>query len=141
MRALFKRSAHYCWWWYALCFCISSSMLRVILAQHTCATPSDSNSSGCLIGSSITSLISRICFSSPPIMSYVESGTFSTFIRLTSGSTWTGRTAKEQDNKWERRKVKTRLGSARGRTAFGYDIVLRMMGLGHKSTHVYMIES
>jgi hypothetical protein len=33
-----------------------------------------------------TSLISLICWSHPPIMSYVESGTFSTFIRLTNGS-------------------------------------------------------
>jgi hypothetical protein len=31
-----------------------------------------------------------ICLSSPPTMSYVESGTFSTFIRLTSGSTFVG---------------------------------------------------
>mmetsp|Transcript_3192 Transcript_3192/g.9950 ORF Transcript_3192/g.9950 Transcript_3192/m.9950 type:complete len:221 (-) Transcript_3192:458-1120(-) len=33
------------------------------------AMPSDSNSSGCLIGSSMTSLISLICLSQPPIMS------------------------------------------------------------------------
>lgn len=39
----------------------------------------------------LTSLISLICWSSPPIMSYVESGTFSTFIRLMSGSTLLGR--------------------------------------------------
>ena len=37
-----------------------------------------------------TSLISLICLSSPPTMSYVESGTFSTIIRLTRGSTWEG---------------------------------------------------
>mmetsp|Transcript_26626 Transcript_26626/g.80717 ORF Transcript_26626/g.80717 Transcript_26626/m.80717 type:complete len:483 (-) Transcript_26626:267-1715(-) len=57
-----------------------------------CAMPSDSNSSGCLIGSSITSLISFICLSQPPIMSYVESGTFSSFISETSGSTLLGST-------------------------------------------------
>mmetsp|Transcript_166740 Transcript_166740/g.405240 ORF Transcript_166740/g.405240 Transcript_166740/m.405240 type:complete len:273 (-) Transcript_166740:299-1117(-) len=56
-----------------------------------CATPRLSNSSGCLMGSSITSLISVICLSSPPTMSYDESGTFSTFMRLTSGSTLVGR--------------------------------------------------
>mmetsp|Transcript_40418 Transcript_40418/g.130346 ORF Transcript_40418/g.130346 Transcript_40418/m.130346 type:complete len:212 (-) Transcript_40418:449-1084(-) len=33
------------------------------------AMPSDSKSSGCLIGSSMTSLISLICLSQPPIMS------------------------------------------------------------------------
>mmetsp|Transcript_7607 Transcript_7607/g.21620 ORF Transcript_7607/g.21620 Transcript_7607/m.21620 type:complete len:346 (-) Transcript_7607:39-1076(-) len=55
------------------------------------AMPSASNSSGCLMGSSITSLISLICSSRPPTMSYVESGTFSTFIRDTSGSTLVGR--------------------------------------------------
>mmetsp|Transcript_31574 Transcript_31574/g.82540 ORF Transcript_31574/g.82540 Transcript_31574/m.82540 type:complete len:328 (-) Transcript_31574:228-1211(-) len=57
-----------------------------------CAMPSDSKSSGCLIGSSITSLISLICLSQPPTMSYVESGTFSTFMRDTSGSTLDGST-------------------------------------------------
>mmetsp|Transcript_2884 Transcript_2884/g.6797 ORF Transcript_2884/g.6797 Transcript_2884/m.6797 type:complete len:348 (+) Transcript_2884:152-1195(+) len=56
-----------------------------------CAMPSASNSSGCLMGSSITSLISLICFDRPPTMSYVESGTFSTFISDTSGSTLLGR--------------------------------------------------
>jgi len=56
-----------------------------------CAMPSASNSSGCLIGSSITSLISLIWRSNPPTMSYVESGTFSTFIRETRGSTLVGR--------------------------------------------------
>mmetsp|Transcript_18819 Transcript_18819/g.58550 ORF Transcript_18819/g.58550 Transcript_18819/m.58550 type:complete len:284 (-) Transcript_18819:457-1308(-) len=55
-----------------------------------CAMPRLSNSSGCLMGSSITSLISFTCLSKPPIMSYVESGTFSTFMRLTSGSTLDG---------------------------------------------------
>jgi len=44
------------------------------------------------MGSSITSLISLICWSTPPIMSYVESGTFSTFIKLTRGSTLLGST-------------------------------------------------
>ena len=39
-----------------------------------------------------TSFISLICWSRPPIMSYVESGTFSTFIRLTKGSTLLGKT-------------------------------------------------
>eukprot|EP01033_Poteriospumella_lacustris_P007080 gene7080-gene7788 len=43
-----------------------------------CATPKASKSSGCLIGNSITSLISWICFVRPPTISYVESGTFST---------------------------------------------------------------
>ena len=38
--------------------------------------------------SSHTSLISLICLSSPPTISYVESGTFSTIIKLTRGSTW-----------------------------------------------------
>ena len=38
-----------------------------------------------------TSLISLICLSRPPTMSYVESGTFSTIMRLTSGSTLFGR--------------------------------------------------
>mmetsp|Transcript_23791 Transcript_23791/g.60255 ORF Transcript_23791/g.60255 Transcript_23791/m.60255 type:complete len:298 (-) Transcript_23791:371-1264(-) len=57
-----------------------------------CAMPSASKSSGCLIGNSITSLISLICWSSPPIISYVESGTFSTFISDTSGSTLEGST-------------------------------------------------
>mmetsp|Transcript_31080 Transcript_31080/g.100384 ORF Transcript_31080/g.100384 Transcript_31080/m.100384 type:complete len:207 (+) Transcript_31080:537-1157(+) len=57
-----------------------------------CAIPSDSKSSGCLIGSSITSLISLICLSHPPIMSYVESGTFSSFMSETSGSTLLGST-------------------------------------------------
>ena len=52
------------------------------------AIPSDSNSSGCFIGSSITSFISLICFSNPPTMSYVASGTASTLIKLTNGSTW-----------------------------------------------------
>ena len=56
-----------------------------------CVIPSDSNSSGCLIGSSITSLISLICLSTPPTMSYVESGTFSTFISETSWSTLLGK--------------------------------------------------
>ena len=37
--------------------------------------------------SSHTSLISLICLSSPPTISYVESGTFSTIIKLTRGST------------------------------------------------------
>mmetsp|Transcript_16567 Transcript_16567/g.32949 ORF Transcript_16567/g.32949 Transcript_16567/m.32949 type:complete len:331 (+) Transcript_16567:125-1117(+) len=55
------------------------------------ATPRLSNSSGCLMGSSMTSLISMTCFSSPPIISYVESGTASTFIRLTRGSTFVGK--------------------------------------------------
>ena len=36
------------------------------------------------MGSSMTSLISMICLSSPPTMSYVASGTFSTFISETS---------------------------------------------------------
>ena len=57
-----------------------------------CAMPSDSNSSGCLIGSSTTSLISFTCWSRPPIMSNVLSGTFSTFISETRGSTSDGRT-------------------------------------------------
>ena len=35
-----------------------------------------------------TSLISLICLSRPPTISYVESGTFSTIIKLTRGSTW-----------------------------------------------------
>mmetsp|Transcript_41039 Transcript_41039/g.49325 ORF Transcript_41039/g.49325 Transcript_41039/m.49325 type:complete len:300 (+) Transcript_41039:122-1021(+) len=56
-----------------------------------CATPNESNNSGCLIGNSITSLISITCFSNPPIISYVLSGTASTFIRLTSGSTFVGK--------------------------------------------------
>ena len=34
-----------------------------------CAIPRDSKSSGCLMGSSITSLISLICLSQPPTMS------------------------------------------------------------------------
>ena len=34
-----------------------------------CATPRASKSSGCLMGSSMTSLISLICWSRPPIMS------------------------------------------------------------------------
>mmetsp|Transcript_15463 Transcript_15463/g.58590 ORF Transcript_15463/g.58590 Transcript_15463/m.58590 type:complete len:352 (+) Transcript_15463:3276-4331(+) len=55
------------------------------------ATPRASKSSGCLIGSSITSFISWICLLKPPTMSYVASGTFSTRIRLTSGSTLLGR--------------------------------------------------
>ena len=54
-----------------------------------CAIPRESNSSGCFTGNSMTSLISLICLSSPPIMSYVESGTFSTIIRLTRGSIYT----------------------------------------------------
>ena len=53
-----------------------------------CAIPKASNSSGCFTGSSMTSLISLICLSKPPTISYVESGTFSTIIKLTSGSTW-----------------------------------------------------
>ena len=53
-----------------------------------CAIPRASKSSGCLTGSSMTSLISLICLSRPPTISYVESGTFSTIIKLTSGSTW-----------------------------------------------------
>mmetsp|Transcript_4547 Transcript_4547/g.16860 ORF Transcript_4547/g.16860 Transcript_4547/m.16860 type:complete len:206 (+) Transcript_4547:370-987(+) len=57
-----------------------------------CAIPRLSKSSGCLIGSSTTSLISLTCWSSPPIMSKVLSGTFSTFIKETSGSTRLGRT-------------------------------------------------
>ena len=57
-----------------------------------CAMPSDSKSSGCLIGSSTTSLISFTCWSRPPIMSNVLSGTFSTFISETRGSTSDGRT-------------------------------------------------
>mmetsp|Transcript_5519 Transcript_5519/g.21191 ORF Transcript_5519/g.21191 Transcript_5519/m.21191 type:complete len:240 (-) Transcript_5519:89-808(-) len=56
-----------------------------------CAIPRLSNSSGCLMGSSTTSLISLICLSNPPTISYVESGTFSTRMRLTSGSTLFGR--------------------------------------------------
>ncbi len=52
-----------------------------------CAMPRLSNSSGCFSPSSITSLISLICWSSPPIMSYVLSGTFSTIMSDTSGST------------------------------------------------------
>ena len=55
-----------------------------------CEIPNDSNNSGCLMGSSMTSLISRICFSRPPHMSYVESGTFSNFMRDTKGSTLVG---------------------------------------------------
>ena len=43
-----------------------------------CAMPRDSKSSGCLMGSSTTSLISFTCWSRPPIMSKVLSGTFST---------------------------------------------------------------
>ena len=38
----------------------------------------------------MTSLISLICWSRPPIMSYVLSGTFSTIIRETRGSTEDG---------------------------------------------------
>ena len=57
-----------------------------------CAMPNDSKSSGCLMGSSITSLISLICLSHPPTISYVESGTFSTFIKETKGSTFDGNT-------------------------------------------------
>ena len=52
-----------------------------------CAIPRASKSSGCLTGSSMTSLISLICLSKPPTISYVESGTFSTIIKLTRGST------------------------------------------------------
>lgn len=51
------------------------------------AMPRASKSSGCLTGSSMTSLISLICLSRPPTISYVESGTFSTIIRDTRGST------------------------------------------------------
>mmetsp|Transcript_4852 Transcript_4852/g.20613 ORF Transcript_4852/g.20613 Transcript_4852/m.20613 type:complete len:246 (+) Transcript_4852:2942-3679(+) len=57
-----------------------------------CAMPKDSNSSGCLMGNSTTSLISFTCWSKPPIMSNVLSGTFSTFISDTSGSTRLGST-------------------------------------------------
>jgi len=57
-----------------------------------CAMPSASKSSGCLSGSSSTSFISRICASSPPTWSKVESGTFSTRISDTSGSTLVGST-------------------------------------------------
>lgn len=63
----------------------------VLSLTFGCAIPRASNSSGCLTGSSITSLISLICLSSPPIISYVESGTFSTIISETSGSTLFGR--------------------------------------------------
>ncbi|KAH9414825.1 hypothetical protein DERP_008666 [Dermatophagoides pteronyssinus] len=49
-----------------------------------------SNNSGCFTGNSITSLISLICLSNPPTISYVESGTFSTIISETSGSTLLG---------------------------------------------------
>ena len=45
--------------------------------------------SGCLIGSSIT-LFFIFCLSHPPIISNVESGTLSTFINVTSGSTFVG---------------------------------------------------
>lgn len=55
------------------------------------AIPSDSNIYGCLIGSYMTSLTYLTCWSRPPIMSYVESGTFSTFIKLTKGSTLVGK--------------------------------------------------
>ena len=51
------------------------------------AMPSASNNSGCFTGSSITSLISLICLSRPPTISYVLSGTFSTIMSDTRGST------------------------------------------------------
>lgn len=53
-------------------------------------TPPLSAACGAAHSAAQTSLISLICWSRPPIMSYVESGTFSTFIRLTSGSTLVG---------------------------------------------------
>lgn len=52
--------------------------------------PKLSNISGCLIGNSITSFTSLTYWSKPPIISYVESGTFSTFINDTNGSTLVG---------------------------------------------------
>ena len=51
------------------------------------AMPRASNNSGCFTGSSITSLISLICLSRPPTISYVLSGTFSTIMSDTRGST------------------------------------------------------
>lgn len=70
------------------CLHLQVSFVQLI-TPHTFgwAIPRASKSSGCFTGSSITSLISLICLSRPPTISYVESGTFSTIIKLTSGST------------------------------------------------------
>ena len=69
--------------------CLQFSFFQLNPQELTfgCAIPRASNSSGCFTGNSITSFISLICLSRPPTMSYVESGTFSTIIKDTKGST------------------------------------------------------